>query len=560
MINTFLRLDFEMVFPDEEKRDILSYLKEVPSDILIKCIGFFTTKPTPNYDNFFSDPKISLDVINRVKRFCITNNIKSKPIVVSRRASLRFAEIVLSNRKELIEGNDDQTQNGELNVFKAILIINEELNSKQKFDKEGDPFDSLVDMSISFMFSSADFETVEDDNVEFGKLIYTTIFKFEMLVEFLKSNPDYEFLERDLYEYFTQKNIESVIKHMKYLFGKLFELKSKNAYSFSVDDEDSLRFINSLTSIEISEENDFVNLRNYPIYNIEGIKYSIVDFFFVIDKFHKSVKFILKESFNKQYGLPSNSRDFFNFFNTEFSERFLMKRILDQIFWQPYFIKKKEIENGKNEPDYYVRHNNVILLFENKDVLIAKEIKSSGDIEKIESALKIKFLETDGRPIGIGQLVTSILQIIGNCFPYDEYVNTKKSFKIYPILLVQDRIFETPGINYRMNQWYENMVKERLEENYNPNLIKPLTVINIDILIYWMPYLVEKDSNFKKIIDDHLKLMTTFKKPNHSDPEVAKQIALKRFSTQIFPISQRLNGYKFPVSLLIEKFDDIITD
>ena len=325
MINTFLRLDFEMVFPDEEKRDILSYLKEVPSDILIKCIGFFTTKPTPNYDNFFSDPKISLDVINRVKRFCITNNIKSKPIVVSRRASLRFAEIVLSNRKELIEGNDDQTQNGELNVFKAILIINEELNSKQKFDKEGDPFDSLVDMSISFMFSSADFETVEDDNVEFGKLIYTTIFKFEMLVEFLKSNPDYEFLERDLYEYFTQKNIESVIKHMKYLFGKLFELKSKNAYSFSVDDEDSLRFINSLTSIEISEENDFVNLRNYPIYNIEGIKYSIVDFFFVIDKFHKSVKFILKESFNKQYGLPSNSRDFFNFFNTEFSERFLMK-------------------------------------------------------------------------------------------------------------------------------------------------------------------------------------------------------------------------------------------
>ncbi len=238
----------------------------------------------------------------------------------------------------------------------------------------------------------------------------------------------------------------------------------------------------------------------------------------------------------------------------------IIKRILDQIFWQPYFIKKKEIENGKNEPDYYVRHNNVILLFENKDVLIAKEIKSSGDIEKIESALKIKFLETDGRPIGIGQLVTSILQIIGNCFPYDEYVNTKKSFKIYPILLVQDRIFETPGINYRMNQWYENMVKERLEENYNPNLIKPLTVINIDILIYWMPYLVEKDSNFKKIIDDHLKLMTTFKKPNHSDPEVAKQIALKRFSTQIFPISQRLNGYKFPVSLLIEKFDDIITD
>ena len=475
--------------------------------------------------------------------------------------SLRLAEIILSNRKELIEENkNDDRDTDEINIFKAFLVINKEVNSKQKLIASEDNFEKLVDMCIAMTFSTSDFGIFENNDLEFGKLVYATIIRFEFLVEFLQSKVEYNYLEKDFYTYFAQKNSKEVSKQMKYLFGKLFELKMKNGFKFQVEDEDSLSFLNSIASNEIIEDEDFTNLRNYPIYKINENTFSIIDFFFVVDKFYKSVKFILKTSFHKHNNLPAKDRTFFEFFNTKFSEDFLMKRTLDKIFNKPYFIKKSIQENTGNEPDYYVRHNKKVFLFENKDVLIAKKIKSSGDIDKINGVLKSKFLEVNNKPIGVGQLVTSIVQIVENNFKFDDYVNSQKNITIYPILLINDRIFEILGVNYRLNQWYLKLVREKLGDKYNPNFIKPLTVIDIDTLIFWTPHLTKKDSYLKDIIDDHLRKMSTQKKANHPDARKRKLIANKNLTNQIAPISSRNINYKFPTKLMIEKFSDVITE
>lgn len=312
-----------------------------------------------------------------------------------------------------------------------------------------------------------------------------------------------------------------------------------------------------MASKGIIEDDDFINLRNYPLYQINENTFSIIDFFFVVDKFYKSVKFILKNSFNKHYNLSSKDRGFFDFFNTNFSEKFLMKRVLDNIFTKPYFIKKKSLQNKDNEPDYYIRHGKKVFLFENKDVLIAKEIKSSGDIEKINGVLKSKFLKVNNKPIGIGQLVSSIGHIVEKEFEFDDYVNQQKNITIYPVLLVNDRIFEIPGINYRLNQWYSEAVKEKLGEDYNSNFIKPLTLIDIDTLIFWTPYLVKKDSHFKNIIDNHLNKMSSRKNLNNNNGN--SKIANESLTRIISPISSRFNNYQFPTELLIDKLKDTIT-
>lgn len=561
MINTVLRLEFEHVFPDEEEQDILFYLKKISSFTLLNIIGFSNTNPQPNFDNFASNLEVREDIIQRVIRFSRENDIREKPRLVSREASLRLAEIILSNRDELIEKNsNDDRDSDEINLFKAFLIINKQVNSKQNLTASEDNLEKLVDMSIAMMFSTSDIGIFENNDLEFGKLIYATITRFEYLIEFLQSKEEYEYLVTALYAYFAQENLEEVSKQMKYLFGKLLELKVKNGFKFQVEDEDSLSFLNSLASNEIIEDEDFTNLRNYPIYKLDEKTYSIIDFFFVVDKFYKSVKFILKESFHKHHNLPAKDRTFFEFFNTQFSEEFLMKRVLDEIFNKPYFIKKAVIDNQDNEPDYYVRHNNRIFLIENKDVLIAKNIKSSGDIEKINAVLKSKFLEVNNKPIGAGQLITSINQIVENDFKFDEYVNTKKNLTVYPILLISDRIFEILGINYRLNQWYLEKVIEKLGDKFNPNFIKSLTIIDIDTLIYWTPHLKKKDANLREIIDNHLKQMNTRKKVNHPDLEEGKIIANRNLTKQIAPISSRFSEYKFPMELLIEKFKDVITE
>lgn len=118
-----------------------------------------------------------------------------------------------------------------------------------------------------------------------------------------------------------------------------------------------------------------LNLRNHPLYQIDEFTYSIVDPFFVLDKFTKSVKFILKESFNKKNNLNEKDRTFFNFYNKEFSEEYLMKKLLDDIFFKKYYIKQNDSSGNDKQPDYYYRYNNDIFIFEYKDVLIAKKLK-----------------------------------------------------------------------------------------------------------------------------------------------------------------------------------------
>ncbi|MGH1387467.1 hypothetical protein [Kordia sp.] len=561
MINTVLRLEFEHVFPDEKEKNVLEYLNQISSFTLLNIIGFSNTNPQPNFDNFASNMVVRDDIIKRVIKYSRENEIKEKPILVSREASLRLAEIILSNRDSLIKENkNDDIDTDEINLLKAFLVINKEVNSKQKLEDSEDNVEKLVDMSIAMLFSTSGIGNYENNDLEFGKTLFATIVRFEHLIGFLQSDKKYSYLEKDLYSYFGQNSIKEVSNQMKYLFGKLFELKLKNGFKFQVDEKESQVFLNSLSSDEIIEDDDFTTLRNYPVYKINESTFSIIDFFFVVDKFNKSVKFILKNSFHKYHNLPARDRTFFEFFNTNFSEDYLMKKVLDEIFHKPYFVKKTVLDATVNEPDYYVRHNKKVFLFENKDVLIAKSIKSSGDIQKINGVLKSKFLEVNKKPIGVGQLVTSIVQIIENEFKFDDYLNEQKNITIYPILLINDRIFETLGINYRLNQWYLTLVKEKLGEKYNSNFIKSLTIIDMDTLIYWTPYLVQKDSNFKKILDEHLKNMNTKKKVNHPNAEKGKIIANKNLTKQISPISSRLINYRLPKKLLVEKFEDVINE
>jgi len=91
-------------------------------------------------------------------------------------------------------------------------------------------------------------------------------------------------------------------------------------------------------------------------------------------------------------------------------------------------VKRQEAVTRDNEPDYYVRHNNKIYLFENKDILVRADIKRSSDIEKIKKLLDNKFVHDGDRHVDIGQLITSIQQIVNKTSTYDDYVNQKKQF------------------------------------------------------------------------------------------------------------------------------------
>ncbi|HCE55994.1 MAG TPA: hypothetical protein DER05_13775 [Lutibacter sp.] len=563
MIKIIQRLEFEDVFPEEKKEDTLEYLSKVSKKTLLKSIGFFNTREVPNFDNFFSNPEIAKDIYDRVVNYSKINIVKNKPETVSRQASLKLAELILSNKKKLLEENKNSSiDDDEINLFKAFLVVNRELNKNQELGNTSDSnFEKLVDFSIIFNFPISDLAIFENDDLEFLKLIYTTLVKVEQLFEFLNSKLVFSTLKNHLIKSFNTANQEDFFKEMKYLFGKLLELKTSNNYIFKVDDAKSELFLTSMISDDIVTDEDFTYIKIHPLYQIEKHTYSIINYFYIVDKFYRSSKFKLKEIYESDSILKSKYGNFFSFFNKEFSENFLMKNILDDIFNKQYFIKKLETEKELDgEPDYYLRQNNNVFIFENKDVLIAKAIKASADIEQINQVLKTKFLGDEKHKVGIGQLINTTEEILEKKFRFDPYVNSKNNLKIYPILLVHDRIFQTLGINYRLNSWYLENLKKRLGDNYDLSNIKSLTVIDIDTLILWSPYLKEKDNRFKEILDNHLKKLNTKFKINTSDYQYGLVLVNKRLTEKITPITYREIPYQLPTKLFVDKFRDVLKE
>jgi hypothetical protein len=558
-----IRLEFEYVFPEEEEKDILYYLAKVSSETLLKIIGYFNTKSLPNFDNFFSNPKVAKDIYNRVFEYTKKQSIRDKPEVISQQGSLKLTELILANKASLIENNNDNNNSiddDEINIFKAFLIINSELNRSQVLNNTSEVnYEKLVDYSIIFSFPISDLAIFENDDIEFLKSLYATIVKVELLFNFLNSKKEFEKLKTSLIQSFNTNNEKDFFKEMKYLFGKLLELKTSNNYIFKVDNNESEKFINSMISDDINTDVDFTYIKINPLYKLEDKTYSIINYFYVVDKFYRSTKYKIKEIYEADENLSSQFGDFLGFFNKEFSENFLMKNILDEIFYERYFIKKNETENELDgEPDYYLRHNNRVFIFENKDVWIAKSIKSSGDIEKINKALKQKFLGDNNHKVGIGQLINTIEELLSGNFRFDNYVNQNKNLKIYPILLVHDRIFQSLGINYRLNQWYLESVKSRLENKYNPSNIKSLTVIDIDTMILWSPHLKKNDKNFREIIDSHLTKLNKYKKTNIRDYEYGLEFVNRRLTERLTSISHREIPDQLPSEILINKFKDVL--
>ncbi|TGD59386.1 hypothetical protein [Flavobacterium humi] len=564
MINVKQLLVFNNVFPEDQEEPIISYLRNVSRESLLKAIGFFNTKPLPNYDNFFSNPEVHNQIVGKVNIYLFNNRIDTRPEVVSGQTALKFAEVVLSNSGELLENNtNDSPDDDELNLFKAFLCINTELISNQVLDNVNeDNFEKLVDFSIVFTFPFADLAISENDGLEFLNLLYATFYKVEALFKFLNSKQEYSNLKKEFIASFNISTEEEFIEQMTFLFGKLLELKGNNGYLWKVEDKNAQAFLDSMVSDDIAPDEDFTNIKNNPIYKIEDNIYSIIHYFFVIDKFYKSAKFKLKDLYEKDKLLKSSHGNFFSFFNSEFSENFLMKNLLDEIFSKKYFVKKPARDKElPGEPDYYVRHNNEVFIFENKDVLIAKGIKASADINQINAVLKTKFLVDGTKKVGIGQIVTTIEEIGSKHFRFDDYVNSKSLLTIYPILLVHDRIFQTLGINYRLNQWFKEQCIERLGKLNETFNIKSLTVIDIDTLILWLPYLQVKDKNFREVLNSHLHKMNKSKKVDNA-PDYATMLykAKQNLSEQLSPISRRKIPYNIDLEKLMKRFKNVIKD
>lgn len=466
---------------------------------------------------------------------------------------LRLMEYELKNYRN-IDKYSNPTK--ELQVLKALLYINEEMDNKHAVIKTGNTFHVFWSAALN------QFEFRKQKN--FGTELYLSFSLFEF---YKKQYPAYfenflslfgckdeiQFL-KDLVGLFInawdKKN-----KKMQCLFPNDIEKKNQTIKPFVID----LNNYHCSEYIELSKNHPFIVLREKPIIKLSDGNFLITNWNFIIDKFRQGLLF----DFYNLSGLKKDKikfEDYKSEFGKKFSEKEVFINTLNSFFDNDdNIISKWEQNNKKWNFDYYTRIDNKILLFEFKDILMSDLVKESTG-EKIEEYLHENFFETiDGQPKGITQLLNQIIELNNNpnyVENYNEYGLQISNLIVFPIIVYTDNTFSFPTINYNLSQKFKEKINN-LNTNffliYNPTLIGMETLIKyynyiknnptkiVSLLHSYSQYLAMYSDSFRKNPNTYtfLKQGISFDdfidEKNISSEEITETYAYKEATKKLFP-------------------------
>lgn len=439
---------------------------------------------------------------------------QSKNVKIVNVKALLFLFEVVFNLSSDVE--NEFSVESEVCFFNAILIVNDKINlnppKSTNLINEG----KFAEAVFSTSFSNYDF-----NNTDVQKIFITQVFKMNLLFEYLKKSECGNILLSKYINRFGIKKLSDFVKALLSFLGHIIDNRFTNkSIEFIITDnlEYNHLFLDELimNNEEGRFEEDFKTIRSNPIVKLKNGNYLIVYLPFVFECIFKGMYFKLNDINNtlKTNGEVPFYKDFRPIYCDEFSEKTLMQSVLLSVFKNKYlsfsgdeikkFIKVKE-------PDFYIRNGKSVFLFESKDVLIKKEVLVSYDYHLYEKLLREKFMNSNENNKGIIQLINCVKDLFDDKYKFDSEMNPER-IEIYPILVLHDKVFDVPGLNFILNTWFKIEVKKLKNLGYNTSRVKDLVVIDIDTLIYYSAELYESSLNFKVLLEKYIYSMSRNRK------------------------------------------------
>lgn len=528
-------LQFSDVF-SEEPKPLAYYLQNIPKSVLLKAaahfLGYFNRKSKyiDNYMDFLSMyfQKDNLDffqvvvsAIKKIKYQFPEWNIR----IVNHQTSLILFEYAFQHSVEIEKPIDFDTKLFEINLFKAYLLINEDLDRKQTTEikkLEGLPPHDKI-RNIMLILSLPDMDLINHHETD---VFVCQLLKANWLFSFLKIEPQCQPILSALLQHYQAEKQEDIFNHLIHL-GILCMKREEGLLRFNIPQDkfftESSTFLDSLTVETTENQEDFKNLRATPIYKEKEGAYCIVCPLFVLEKLYKSWYFKLNQ-INNQLPKHQKIKEFRSFYGQNFTENYLIEKVLYGIF-NPKSIQlsgnkiRKEYSTVTGEPDYYVRDWNRVYIFETKDTFLKAENKISYSFEAIETDLKEKlYFKTDNKGKITSKAVKQITENIKNSLQNKQLFDSlskPNKVEFYPILLLHDESFNAAGLNSLVNEWFQKELEELKNQGFNVKKVNPLIIITIDALI-----LLQELMRQKKIILHQL--LEKYSKTHLSTPKVGE--------------------------------------
>lgn len=512
-------ITYKDLFDDYSTVDVKALLADIPTENAIPLITYFLAqihlekldeKLQVELIQFWSQ-RLPEDLQNKIQKFTAQTvaDRKSEFTFISNLSGLMFIETILENHNEL-EKLDDLTPEQELNFFKAFLI-----STQTWIDKQGKilfnikPFENDMDFVKTYLPSHIaidEFHTVKDFRTQFIKAKY--------FFEFCEENEEFRvYLEIFLKEY----GLDSWATYLKNILSlyvrKFARLKTPSVISIDTEHKEQINFLKQLSiGIEgFSKSEDFLQIREKPIYRLSETNFAFLSLNFFVDKVYQGIQFdfarVLFKNSATFKGKRIKSRvQFLGIFGDEFSETGLFYKVMEHCFGKSKYNIHNGLEIKKiitdGEPDYYIRDKAKVYLFEYKNVFLSGKSKHTFDYETIKASIYEKLVENSkGTSKGVKQLTAVIQKIRDKEFnKFDDY-NFDDTI-IYPIIVFTDFSFNTAGVNYMLNKEFREVL-----ENQKVKLrakIKNLILIDLDDFIKYQDLFRDKKIKLNNLFNGYL--------------------------------------------------------
>ena len=305
------------------------------------------------------------------------------------------------------------------------------------------------------------------------------------------------------------------------------------------------------TIVPLETNQDYTYFKSHPLIELNDGTYLPISPIFCINHIYKSIYFEFKAINESFLGTANHikGQGLLSIFTTEFSEQTLFEKYVRNAICRHRGIKKsdrdcKKEETFGHEPDFYLRDGNNIILFENKDIMIPDYIVCSKQYDQLEQELDKKLVKK-----GINQLIYNIKQFENKTFKWDSNLPNKP--KIYPVLVIDDSSLCAPGLNYILNEVFQ----QQLKCNNIKLKVYPLAIVELDTLIAFANYFQLPNVRFKKLLEQYYDYISRNKRPEKID-QLMREVLHKYFPFYIF-MSQEIVNTPFDNTIFEEVLDEM---
>ena len=566
-MDTKIYIDYEMIFADKpfsvfdylrhlDRQNLIGvalrliYSDDMFSDFKDYCAEFFCAE---NF-NFANECYSILNEHIQENNRDITSIIPRTYIITSQSTALELLRQTFAiNISDFVHNTPQVLQ--EQYLFKAILLINQSIGNWEaplEYNSNGETTNLCLAKSLLCTtlnnFGSSNFKA-----------------EYVAMLQIIKGYHFFKYCEqskiKEHLSVFLEKNGAKNWYH--YLYDAirliLFPLQNKQGNFPRIElnsQRDGEKFLRAHsfkedTIVPLETNQDYTYFKSHPLIELNDGTYLPISPIFCINHIYKSIYFEFR-AINESFLGTANyikGQGLLSIFTTEFSEQTLFERYVRNAIGRHRGIKKSDrdckIEQPfGHEPDFYLRDGNNIILFENKDIMIPDHIISSKQYDQLEQELDKKLVKK-----GINQLIYNIKQLENKTFKWDSNIPNKP--KIYPVLVIDDCSLCAPGLNFILNEVFQ----QQLKCNNIKLKVYPLAIVELDTLIAFANYLQLPDVRFKKLLEQYYDYISKNKRPEKVE-QLLREVLHKYFPFYIF-MSQEIVNTPFDNTIFEEVLDKV---